>query len=143
MTTIRRGIYVNETRDESDLDDDEIDEIHQDVKDIERSKALRERAAERVDDDDLPEATTLLLADDAGKGYTVCTSCYRKHRHGAWAGSLPKSKPYRFDQEMNKRLEAGVPCHFCKRDRIKELKEELADEVDVEVEIHTPDGVER
>jgi len=142
MTTIRRGIYVDETREESDLYDDEIDAINQMAKDIERSKALRELAEERVDEDALPEATTLLWID-AAEVYSLCASCYHENRDGAWTGSTENPNQFELQQQMNERLESGVPCSFCKRDRINKLKEELANEVDVEVEIHTPDGVER
>jgi len=137
MTSIRRKVPIQEclngkTRDESNLNENTIDELVKMTKDIERSRALRELAEERVDDDGLPEATTLLWVD-AAEVYCLCASCYREHRDGAWTGSTQNPNQFELQQQMNERLQSGVPCSFCKRDRIKELKEEMASEVDVEV----------
>lgn len=120
------------TREESNLDDDSIEDFVEWTKDIERSEALREIAEEQLDEDELPEATTLLWID-AAEVYCLCSSCYYENREGAWTGSTQNPNRAELQQKMNERLEEGVPCTFCKRDRVKDLKEELADEVDVEV----------
>jgi len=70
MTSIRREVSIQEclngkTRDESNLNENTIEEFVKMTKDIERSRALRELAEERADDDELPEATTLLWVDAA------------------------------------------------------------------------------
>ena len=137
MSTIQREVPIQEclngkTRDESNLDDEAIKDFVNMTKDIERSRALREVAEERLDEDDLPEATTLLWID-AAEVYSLCGSCYHENRDGAWTGSTQNPNQFELQQKMNERLEEGVPCSFCKSDRIKELKEEIADEVDVEV----------
>lgn len=135
--TITREIPIQEclngkTREESNLDEDAIEDFVAWTKDIERSQALREVAEERLDEDDLPEATTLLWID-AAEVYSLCASCYHENRDGAWTGSTQNPNQFELQQKMNERLEEGVPCSFCKSDRIKELKEEIDEEVDVEV----------
>jgi len=137
MTSIRREVSIQEclngkTREESNLDEDAIQDFVNMTKDIERSRALREVAEERLNEDGLPEATTLLWID-AAEVYSLCASCYHENRNGAWTGSTQNPNQFELQQKMNERLESGVPCSFCKRDRIKQLKEEMAFEVDVEV----------
>ncbi|ELZ96210.1 hypothetical protein [Haloferax sulfurifontis] len=137
MSTIQREVPIQEclngkTREESNLDEDAIEDFVNMTKDIERSRALREVAEERLDEDELPEATTLLWID-AAEVYSLCASCYHENRDGAWTGSTQNPNQFELQQKMNERLEKGVPCSFCKSDRIKELKEEIADEVEVEV----------
>jgi TFIIF-interacting CTD phosphatase-like protein len=139
MTTVTREVPIQEclngkTREESNLDDEAIEGFVNMTKDIERSQALREVAEERLDEDDLPKATTLLWID-AAEVYSLCGSCYHENRDGAWTGSTQNPNQFELQQKMNERLEQGVPCSFCKSDQIKELKEEIADEVDVEVVI--------
>lgn len=135
--TIQREVPIQEclngkTREESNLDDEAIEDFVNMTKDIERSRALREVAEERLDEDELPEATTLLWID-AAEVYSLCGSCYHENRDGAWTGSTQNPNQFELQQKMNERLEEGVPCSFCKRDRIKQLKEGIAEEVDVEV----------
>jgi len=137
MSTIQREIPIQEclngkTREESNLDDEAIEDFVNMTKDIERSRALREVAEDQLDEEELPEATTLLWID-AAEVYSLCGSCYHENRDGAWTGSTQNPNQFELQQKMNERLEEGVPCSFCKSDRIKELKEEIADEVEVEV----------
>lgn len=137
--TITREVPIEEclngkTREESNIDEESIEQFVEVTKDIERSEALREVAEERLDEDELPEAETLLWVD-AAEVYSLCSACYHENRDGAWTGSTQNPNQFELQQKMNERLEKGVPCTFCKRDRIKELKEELADEVEVEVVI--------
>lgn len=137
MSTIQREIPIQEclngkTREESNLDDEAIEDFVNMTKDIERSRALREVAEDQLDEEELPRATTLLWID-AAEVYSLCGSCYHENRDGAWTGSTQNPNQFELQQKMNERLEEGVPCSFCKSDRIKELKEEIADEVDVEV----------
>lgn len=137
MSTIQREIPIQEclngkTREESNLDDEAIDDFVNMTKDIERSRALREVAEDQIDEEELPEATTLLWID-AAEVYSLCGSCYHENRDGAWTGSTQNPNQFELQQKMNERLEEGVPCSFCKSDRIKELKEEIAEEVEVEV----------
>lgn len=141
MTTVTREVPIQEclngkTRKEAlentKLDEDSIEDFVEWTKDIERSRALREVAEERLDEDELPRATTLLWID-AAEVYSLCGSCYHENRDGAWTGSTQNPNQFELQQKMNERLEEGVPCSFCKSDRIKELKEEIEDEVDVEV----------
>ncbi|WP_229774206.1 hypothetical protein [Halocalculus aciditolerans] len=135
--TITREVPIQEclngkTRDESNLDDDAIEDFVEWTKEIERSEALREVARQRLDEDELPEATSLLWID-AAEVYCLCSSCYHENRDGAWTGSTQNPNQAELRQKLNERLEEGTPCSFCKSDRIEQLKEELADEVDVEV----------
>lgn len=137
--TITREVPIEEclngnTREESGLDDEAIEDFINMTRGIERSEALREVAEERLDEDELPEAETLLWID-AAEVYCLCSACYHENRDGAWTGSTQNPNQFELQQKMNERLEEGVACSFCKRDRIKELKEEIADEVDVEVVI--------
>jgi hypothetical protein len=135
--TITREVPIEEclngkTRDESGLDADAIEDFVAWTKDIKRSEALREVAEDQLDEDTLPEASTLLWVD-AAEVYSLCSACYHENRDGAGTGSTQNPNQAELRETMHERLEEGVPCTFCKRDRIKELKEELADEVDVEV----------
>jgi len=137
MTTLKREVPIEEclngkTREESDIDADAIEDFIEMTKDIERSQALREVAEDQLDEDTLPEASTLLWID-AAEVYSLCSACYHKNRDGAWTGSTQNPNQAELREKMHERLDEGMPCTFCKRDRIKELKEKLADEVDVEV----------
>lgn len=135
--TITREVPIEEclngkTRDESGLDTEAIEDFVAWTKDIERSQALTEVAEDHLDEDTLPEASTLLWID-AAEVYSLCSACYHENRDGAGTGSTQNPNQAELREKMHERLDEGVPCTFCKRDRIKELKEELADEVDVEV----------
>lgn len=137
MTTITREVPIEEclngkTRKESGLDDDAIEDFVEWTKDIERSSALRELAEDRLDEDSLPRATTLLWID-AAEVYSLCGSCYHENREGAWTGSTQNPHQFELRQKMQERLEEGVPCSFCKDERIKELKEEISEEINVDV----------
>lgn len=122
------------TRAESDLDEDAIEDFVEWTKDIERSSKLREIARERVDDDTLPEAETLLWVDQA-EVYALCSACYRENSDGAWTGSTSNPQYDELKQKMNQRLADGCPCAFCKSDRIDEKKDQIKDEIDVDVVI--------
>jgi hypothetical protein len=122
------------TRAESDLDEDAIEDFVEWTKDIERSSKLREIARERVDDDTLPEAETLLWIDQA-EVYALCRACYRENSDGAWTGTTSNPNYDELKQKMNQRLSDGCACAFCKSDRIDEKKEQIKDEIDVDVVI--------
>lgn len=141
MTTITREVPIEEclngkTRQEAlentKLDKDSIADFVEWTKDIERSKAFREVARERLDEDEVARAESLLWVDQA-EVYALCSSCYFENRDGAWTGSTENPHYQELQQKMNERLQDGCACAFCKSDRIDELKEEIADEVDVEV----------
>lgn len=120
------------TLDESGLDEDAIEDFVEWTKDIERSQALRDLARERLDEEDVQRADSLLWVDQA-EVYALCSSCYFENRDGEWTGSTENQNYHELQQSMNERLQNGCACAFCKRDRIDELKEEIAEEVDVEV----------
>jgi len=136
---IRHEVPIEEclngkTREESNLDEEAIEDFVSWTKDIERSKALREIARERLEEDGVPEAQSLLWID-AAEVYALCGGCYHENRDGAWTGSTENPNQFELQMELHEKLEEGMPCAFCKSDRIDELKEEVADEVDVEVVI--------
>ncbi len=65
-------------------DRDETDEmVISMTKDIKKSEFLRERAEERLNEDDLPQATALLWIDKA-EVYSLCDDHYHEKRKGAW-----------------------------------------------------------
>jgi hypothetical protein len=137
MTTITREVPIEEalngkTREECDLDDDAIAELVEMTKDIQRSDALDDLARERLDEDTVPEATSLLWVDKA-EVYALCGGCYHENRDGAWTGSTSNPNYEDLREHMNQKLREGTPCAFCKSDRVSELKDHLADEYDVEV----------
>lgn len=139
MRTIQREVPIQDclngkTREESNLDDDEIRVFVDMRKDIERSRALREVAEQQLDEDNLPKATSLLWVD-AAEVYALCPYCYHENRDGAWTGSTQNPNQSELRKQMNERIQNGAPCTFCKEERVKELKEEIADEVEVEVVI--------
>jgi len=134
---IQREVPIEEClngkkRDESGLDEEAIEDFVAWTKDIERSEALRELARDRLNEDDVQRADSLLWVDQA-EVYALCSSCYFENRDGAWTGSTQNPNYMELQQSMNERLQDGCACAFCKSDRIKELKEEIAQEVDVEV----------
>ena len=141
MSTIRREVPIEEclngkTRQEAlkntKLDEESIADFVEWTKDIERSKALREVARERLDENDVRRAASLLWVDQA-EVYALCSGCYLENRDGAWTGSTQNPHYQELQQKMNEKLQNGCACAFCKSDRIDELKEEIADEVDVDV----------
>lgn len=139
MKTVTREVPIEEclngkTREESDLEEEHIEEFVNMTKDIERSKALRNEAEETLDEENLPEATTLLWID-AAEVYSLCSQCYHENSDGAWTGSTQNPNQFELQKKMNERLESGVPCSFCKDERVKEIKKELAEQIDVEVVI--------
>ena len=136
---IKRELPIEEclngkTRDESNLDDDAIEDFVAWSKDIKRSEVLRELARERLDEDDLPRADSLLWVDQA-EVYALCSGCYYENSDGAWTGSTQNPNYEELRSTMNERLADGCPCAFCKSDRISELKDEIGEEVDVEIEV--------
>lgn len=135
--TITRGVPIEEclngkNRKESGLDEEAIEDFVAWTKDIERSKALREVARDRLDEDEVPQADSLLWVDQA-EVYALCSECCFENRDGQWTGSTQNPNYHELQQKMNERLQDGCPCAFCKSDHVNELKEEIADEVDVEV----------
>jgi len=136
---IKRELAIEEclnghTRAESNLDDEAIEDFVAWSKDIERRAALRELARDRLDDDDLPRADSLLWVDRA-EVYALCSGCYFENQDGAWTGSTRNPNYEELRATMNDRLSEGCPCTFCKSDRVDELKDKLADEVAVEIEV--------
>lgn len=128
------GKTRQEALENTELDEDAVSDFVEWTKDIERSRALRELARDRLDEDGVPEADTLLWVDEA-EVYPLCRVCYSSNQDGAWTGSTQNPDFDELQWKMSQRLEEGCPCAFCKSDRIDELKEEIADEVDVEVVI--------
>lgn len=122
------------TREETSLDDDAIEDFVEWTKDIERSEALRELAREQFDPDSVPEASTLLWID-AAEVYPLCSGCYHENRDGAWTGSTSNPNQGELRQTLQQQIDEGRPCAFCKSDRIDELKEEIAEETTVKIEI--------
>lgn len=121
-----------DTREESNLTDEEIEPFLDLTRDIEQSKALREEANERLDEDDLTDADRLLWIDEA-EVYTVCKSHFFDNIDGQWTGFTENPNFEELEERMHERVAEGVPCEFCKIEREKALADELADEVDVEV----------
>ena len=119
---------------ESNLDDEAIEDFVAMTKDIEISKALCDLAEDHVDEDDLPEADSLLWIDPA-EVYSLCAGCYHENRNGAWTGSTSNPHYAEFQQQKQQALEEGRPCTFCRDERVKALKESLAEQVDVEVTV--------
>lgn len=139
MTSITREVPIEEclngkTREESGLDEDSIEVFVEWTRDIERSEALRELALEELDEDELPQATELLWIDQA-EVYSLCASCYHEKRDGSWTGSTQNPNYPELKQAMAEKVSEGTPCTFCKDDRVDELKDELSEEVDVDVVI--------
>jgi hypothetical protein len=119
---------------ESNLDDEAIEDFIAMTKDIEVSQALRNLAEDLVDEDDLPEADSLLWVDQA-EVYSLCASCYHENRDGAWTGSTQNPHYQKLWDKKQQALEEGRPCTFCRDERVKALKEDLAEQVDVEVTV--------
>jgi hypothetical protein len=119
---------------ESNLDDEAIEDFVEWTKDIEVSQALRELAEDCVDEDDLPEAERLLWIDQA-EVYSICSSCYHENRDGAWTGSTQNPHYQNLREKKQQALEEGRPCTFCRDERVKSIKEDLAEEIDVEVTV--------
>jgi hypothetical protein len=119
---------------ESNLDDEAIETFVAMTKDIEVSKTLRELAEDLVDEDELPEADSLLWVDQA-EVYSLCAACYHENRNGAWTGST--SNPHYADlrEQKQQALEEGRPCTFCRDERVKSIKVDLDKEIDVEVTV--------
>jgi hypothetical protein len=118
--------------DPADLDDDERQMWVDMEADIQRSEALREIAEEQLDEDDLPEAKHLLWIDEA-EVYSLCPPCYDKKADAAWTGGTEHPHHARLRSKMEEGLAKGTPCVDCKDGRVRELKEELAEQIDVEV----------
>jgi hypothetical protein len=116
------------------LDDDERQMWVDMEADIQVSRALRELAEERLDEDDVPEADHLLWIDEA-EVYSLCTPCYEQKADAAWTGATTHPHHDRLRRKMQERLHEGTPCSDCKDERIRELKDEIEDEVDVEVTV--------
>jgi len=119
---------------ESNLNDEAIEDFVEWTKDIEISKALRDLAEDLVDDDDLPEADSLLWVDQA-EVYSLCAACYHENCDGAWTGSTANPHYAELQHQKQQALEEGRPCTFCRDERVKALKEDLAEQVDVEVTV--------
>ena len=130
-----------DTRETSTLDADSIEDFVAWTKDIERSRALRELATERLDEATVTQAQSLLWVD-AAEVYALCGSCYAENRDGAWTGSTLNPDYNELQLHMKQRLENGTPCAFCKDDRVRALKEELKESIDVQVVVVEPDNEE-
>jgi len=134
---IQREVPIEEclngnTREESNLDEDAIEDFVEWTKEIERSEALREAAREEMNEDDLPQAQTLFWVDQA-EVYPLCSACYRHDRQGEWTGSTQNPNYHELKQTMQEKLREGCACAFCKSDRIEAIKEEIAENTEVEV----------
>lgn len=104
------------------------------TKSIKQSEVLRDLAEERLDEDDLPEASRLLWID-AAEVYSVCGGCLYENRDCQWTGFTENPNQDELREAMRDRLDSGVPCTFCRSNRIDDLKEQFADEVEVEIEV--------
>jgi len=139
VTSIKRQVPIEEclngkTREESNLDDESIEDFVSWTKEIEKSEALREAALERLDEDNVPEATDLLWIDQA-EVYPLCAACYRENQDGSWTGSTSNPNYDELRQTMSQKVAEGTPCAFCKDNHVDELKSELREDIDVEVVI--------
>jgi len=130
-----------DTRETSTLDADSIEDFVAWTKDIERSRALRELATDRLDEATVTQAQSLLWVD-AAEVYALCGSCYAENRDGAWTGSTSNADYDDLAAHMNQRLENGTTCAFCKADRVRALKEELKESIDVQVVVVEPEKEE-
>jgi hypothetical protein len=106
---------------ESNLDDEAIEDFIAMTKDIEVSQALRNLAEDLVDEDDLPEADSLLWVDQA-EVYSLCAGCYHENRNGAWTGSTSNPHYQNLREKKQQALKEGRPCTFCRDERVKALK---------------------
>jgi hypothetical protein len=120
--------------DPADLDDDEREMWVDMEADIQRSEALREIAEEQLDEDEIPEATHLLWIDEA-EVYPLCPPCYDRKADAAWTGGTEHPHHGRLRSKMEDRLAEGTPCTDCKDARVRELKADLEERVDVEVTV--------
>ena len=119
---------------ETGHDEDSIEDFVEMTRDIERDRALRDLAKERVDKDDVPRAESLLWIDEA-EVYSLCGRHYFEKRDGAWTGSTTYEKHAELRRQKEEDLREGRHCSECYYERVKAVQEELAGEVDVEVEI--------
>lgn len=117
--------------DERDESDEKIIDM---TKGIKKSEYLRERAEERLNEENLQEAKKLLWIDQA-EVYSVCYSHYEQKRDGEWCGFTENPNYHELREKMQERLSNGVPCSSCRRNRINELKEEVEGEIELEYEV--------
>ncbi|WP_248911042.1 hypothetical protein [Halocatena marina] len=117
--------------DERDETDEVIIEMTVDSK---RREVLRDLAEDRLDEDDLPEAETLLWIDQA-EVYSLCEGHYLEKCEGAWTGFTENPNYEELRRKMNERLSQGVPCSSCRRDRINELMKQIEDELEISIEV--------
>jgi hypothetical protein len=120
--------------DPDDLDEDEREMWVDMEADIQVSRALRELAEKRLNEDDVPEADRLLWIDEA-EVYSLCGACYDQKKDGAWTGGTSHPNHAELRETMEERLAEGTPCVDCKDARIRELKDEIEDDIDVEVTV--------
>jgi len=118
--------------DPADLDEDERQMWVDMEADIQRSEALREIAEEQLDEDDIPEAKHLLWIDEA-EVYSLCPPCYDRKADAAWTGGTEHPHHGRLRSKMEERVAEGAPCTDCKDARVRELKADLEEQIDVEV----------
>ncbi|WP_338740400.1 hypothetical protein [Haloplanus salilacus] len=120
--------------DPDDLEEDERQMWIDMEADIQRSEALREIAEERLDVEEIPEATHLLWIDEA-EVYPLCPPCYDRKADAVWTGGTEHPHHGRLRSKMQERLQEGTPCADCKDARVRELKDDLKEQVDVEVTV--------
>jgi hypothetical protein len=119
---------------ETSHDEETIRAFVEMTKNIETSRALREVAEDLVDEDDLPQARSLLWIDQA-EVYSLCPSCYGSNSDGAWSGSTEHPDYELIREQKLEAINDGRPCTFCRDERIRDLVSCLEPEVDIEVTV--------
>lgn len=104
------------------------------TKDIKKSEFLRERAEEQLNEEEIERAERLLWIDEA-EVYSCCVGHYLQKQDGAWTGFTTHPQHDKIKEIKQKELREGRPCTFCKDNRIKQLKEEIEEEIEISIEV--------
>lgn len=123
----------------SDFDDEQVEDLIESAKRIERRRVLRERARDELDKESVATAVCVLWVD-AAEAYICCGACYDKYRDDQWSGATQNPHQDRLARGLHERIADGEACEFCWRDRVDDRADELADEVDVNVHVVDSDG---
>lgn len=140
--TVERTITRHDALGPADPDtlaDEDVEALVAMEKDIVRSEVLRELAVERLDEDTLPEADSLLWVDQA-EVYSLCAACYESKRDAQWTGFTENPHFEELRRQKREALREGRPCTDCREERIKELKAELSERVDIDWTVELDGG---
>lgn len=119
-------------KDASDLDDEAIQTFVDSYKQDVRDDIVSSIAAQQRNPDLLPEASRLFWEGPITV-WACCEACYRERSDEEWTGSVDDRLQYSKRRAAQQRIEDGAPCTLCKRERLQELREEIADGVEIEV----------